>query len=272
MHVVDFSDEYMHFVASCTHVNDMDEECAKASKVRESWLRDSLAKGLKVKVAIEDGKPVGFAHCMPIEMGAWGMTGEDLMTVPCLTLEYSRVYAERQGSGCGRALMDAVETEAKRAGKKGVAVLAHDHEFWFMPAPFFRKLGYEDAARDGAAVIMLKAFEAVKPPVIHKLRYTPRLLPDKVTVDAFWTPVCPTSIVEIQRVRDVCAEYGDKVVLNEFNCGEKETLKRYQTVRALFINGERKHWGYAAPRDGLRKEIDSALAQLPLPFKPSRAS
>jgi GNAT superfamily N-acetyltransferase len=129
----DLSDEYMHFVASCTHVDATDEEVMRANTVREAWLRDSFASGLKVKVAVADGRPVGFAHCVPIEMGTWGMSGEDLMTVPCLTLEYGRVYARKQGSGCGRALMDAVEAEARRAGKKGVAVLAYEHDFGSCP-------------------------------------------------------------------------------------------------------------------------------------------
>ncbi len=109
---------------------------------------------------------------------------------------------------------------------------------------------------------MLKALDAVTPPVMHKLSYQSRLAPGKVTVDVFWTPICLTSIVEVQRVREVCAEYADKVVLNEFNSTEKETLQRYQTARALFINGNRKNWGYAAPRDELSKEIDRALLEI----------
>ncbi|MHC4479726.1 MAG: GNAT family N-acetyltransferase [Planctomycetota bacterium] len=258
--VVDLGDEHMHFVASCTHTDGLDEEARTANAMRESWLRDSLARGLKVKVVVDSGRPVGFAHCLPIEMGTWGMSGEDLMTVPCLTLEYGRVYSQEQGSGYGRALMKAVEAEAKRARKKGVAVLAYDHHFWFMPAPFFRRLEYDEVARDGDAVIMLKAFEAVTLPIMHKLNYQPRSVAGKVVVDAFWTPMCPTSIVEIQRVREVCAEYGDKVALNEFNCGEKETLERHQTARAIFINGNLHNWGYAAPRDELKKQIDHALA------------
>jgi GNAT superfamily N-acetyltransferase len=260
MQVVDLTDEHMRFVALCTHTDDPDEERDDAARVRESWLRDAMARGLRVKVAVDAGRPVGFAHCLPIELGAWGMSGRDLMTVPCLTLRYDRVYGQERGSGYGRLLMEAVEEEARRKGK-GVAVLAYDHDFWFMPASFFSGLGYREVARRGTAVIMLKSPEPVAPPVMHSLTYQPQLIPGKVVVDALWNPICLTSIVEIQRVREVCTEYGEAVVLNEFNCGDRDILERYQTSRALFVNGAPKGWGYAAPRDELRKEIYKALEE-----------
>ena len=260
MEIVDLTDEHMLFVAACTHIDDLDEEMDRARRVRESWLRNALTKGLKVKVAIDKGKPVGFAHCLPIELGAWGMSGKDLMTIPCLTLNYKRVYNRVQSSGYGRALMGAVEAEARK-NKKAVAVLAYDTDFWFMPASFFKKLGYQEVGRQGGTVLMLKAFELVDPPSMHKLNYKPKLIEGKVVVDVFWNPICLTSIIEIQRVREVCAEYIDKVVLREFNCGSKEVLEKYQTSRALFVNRKYKFWGYEAPRDELRKMIEEALKE-----------
>ena len=133
MQVVDLTDEHMRFVSMCTHVDDSDEEINRVFGIREAWLRETISKGLKVKVAIDKGKPVGFAHCLPIELGSWGMSGKDLMTIPCLTLKYERVYKQELGSGYGRLLVEAVEAEAKNE-KKGVAVLAYDNEFWFMPS------------------------------------------------------------------------------------------------------------------------------------------
>jgi len=114
MQVVDITDEHMHFVAACTHIDDLNEEINSILWVRESWLRDTISKGLKVKVAIDAGKPVGFSHCLPIELGTWGMSGKDLMTIPCLTLNYERVYKQESGSGYGRILVQAVEAEAKK--------------------------------------------------------------------------------------------------------------------------------------------------------------
>jgi GNAT superfamily N-acetyltransferase len=261
MEVVDLTEEYMRYVALCTHMDDPDEEKDRAANERESWIKVNLKNGLKFKIALKEGKPMGFAHCLPIELGTWGMSGQDLMTIPCLTLGYERVYKGDKGSGVGRALVEAVEEEAKKE-MKGVAVLAYDNEFWFMPYSFFKKLGYSEVAREDDQVIMLKAFEPVTPPVFRKLNYQSEPIPGKVVIDAFWNPICLTSILEIHHVREVSAEYKDKVILNEYNSGNKDILERYGASRALFIDGEPKNWGYAAPKDELRKEIDEALQRI----------
>jgi hypothetical protein len=183
------------------------------------------------------------------------------MTIPCLTLKYDYVYENKKGSGYGRALMDAVENEAKKE-KKGVAVIAYDNDFWFMPSSFFKKLGYEEVERQGETVLMLKTFEPVEPPVMHRFNFQPELVEGKVVVDAFWNPICLTSILEMQRVKEVCSEYDDKVILNEYNCGNKDILDNCQTSKKLLINGKEKGWGYAAPKEELRNEIEKAIESL----------
>lgn len=259
MDVVNMTQEHLPFVARCTHIDEIHEEWEPVLPLREHWL--TKTPGLIVKVVIDDGAPAGFAHCLPIEAGDWSMTGADVMTIPCLTLVYRQVYERKRGSGYGRALMEAVEAEARRAHKKGVAVTAYDNDFWFMPASFFRALGYGEARRQGETVIMLKAFAPVAAPQLRKLHYRPQRVPGKVVVDAFWNPMCLTSLIEMQRIREVCGEFGDDVVLHEFDSGQRRILETYHTARAIFINGQPKGWGYEAPRDGLRKEIEQAMQQ-----------
>jgi GNAT superfamily N-acetyltransferase len=256
MEVVNLTEKYMHFVSVCTHIDDLNEEMKYAASIREKWIRDTMEKGLKIKVAIDKGEPVGFAHCLPIELGSWGMSGRDLMTIPCLAVQYRRIYNKERGSGIGRALMKAVEEEAKESKKGGVAVLCYDNDSFFMPSAFFKKLGYREIARQNDTVIVLKAWSDVDPPVMHKLNYKFKPVKGKVVVDAFWTPICLTSIIEIQRVREICTEYGDKVILNEYNCGTKSIIEKYQTQRALFFNGKHKDWGYSAPRDELKETLN----------------
>jgi thiol-disulfide isomerase/thioredoxin len=221
-----------------------------------------MAKGLKIKVAIDKEEPIGFAHCLPIELGTWGMSGRDLMTVPCLAVQYRRIYNRERGSGIGRALMKSVEEEAKESKKGGVAVLCYDNDSFFMPSAFFRKLRYREIARQNDTVIVLKTWGDVEPPVMHRLNYKFKPVKGKVVVDAFWTPICLTSIIEIQRVREVCTEYGDKVILNEYNCGNKNIIEKYQTQRALFFNGQYKDWGYAAPQDELKETLNQVIKNI----------
>ncbi len=261
LQVVDLNDEHMHLISTCTHVDDTSEEVYEAARRRQAWLEETMTKGLRVKVALDGGRPVGFAHCLPANLGLGLVSGTDLMTIPCLTLRYEGVYREERGSGYGRALVEAVEEEAKK-DLSGVALLAYDTGFWFMPAAFFAHLGYEEVDRRGEAVIMLKAFRPVDPPVIRVQKYQPHLVPGRVTVDAFWNPLCSTSLVEMARIREVCAEYGDQVLLSEYDCGKPDIVARYGMERAIFVEGERKDWGYEAPREGLRKEINLALSSL----------
>lgn len=262
MKVLDLTDKHMPFVATCTHIDDTSDERDALIRVRGQWLRDTMKKGLKVKVALDDnGEPLGFAHCLPIELGTWGMSGKDLMTVPCLTLRYKKVYEREQGSGAGRTLMEAVEQEAQKS-KKGVAVLCYDNDFWFMPLSFFKKLSYKEVTRQGETVIAWKTFAPVEPPVMHTSQYKFRPVPGKVVVDVFWHPMCGTCIGEIANFRAVCAEFGDKVILNEYNTGDKAVLDKYQITRALFFNGKSRCWGYEAPRDEIRKEIKKVSEEI----------
>jgi GNAT superfamily N-acetyltransferase len=263
MKIVDLDESFLDFVSLCTHIDAKRADwLLRAAQVRKNWLLDRSKKGLKVKVAIDNGKPVGFIHCLPIELDTWGMSGKDLMTVPCLTLKYKLVYEQKTGTGYGRALMQAAEEETKKAGKKGIAVLCYDHDFWFMPASFFKRLGYEEIQREKDTVIVWKNFGDAQPPELHKSKFVPKKLPDRIAVDIIWNPMCMTSIVERANGSDVCEEYEDKVVLREFDAGDIDFLKKYEISRGLFFNGIFKCWGYEAPKEEVRKVIEDLLAKL----------
>lgn len=261
MEIVDWDERSLDFVSLCTHIDAEEPDLLRAAEIRKKWLQDRTKKGLRLKVAIDKGKPVGFIHCLPIELDTWGMSGKDLMTVPCLTLNYKLVYEQKTGTGCGRALVQAAEEKAKKVGKKGIAILCYDHDFWFMPASFFKRLGYQEIQRDKDTVIVWKNFSDAQPPKLHRSKFIPQKLSDRIAVDVIWNPMCMTSIVEINNVREVCKEYGDKVVLREFNAGDVDFLKKYEICRGLFFNGISKCWGYEAPKEEVRKVIEELLGE-----------
>lgn len=99
MEIVDLDESFLDFVSLRTHIDKTMPDCLRAAKIRKRWLLDRSKKGLKVKVAMDKGKPVGFVHCLPIEMDSWGMSGNDLMTVPCLTLNYRLGYDKKSARG-----------------------------------------------------------------------------------------------------------------------------------------------------------------------------
>lgn len=259
MQVIDFDEQYTGFVSTCTH--SLSNQLDSIAMERARWIRANLDRGLKIKIAIAEGHPLGFAHCLPIELGTWEIEGRDLMAIPCLTLSYDRVYSGQKGSGVGRALVQAVEEEARKSNK-GVVTVCYDHDFWFMPLSFFKRLGYQEVDHRGAKVIMLKTFARVAPPHFHDFSPTTELVPGKVVVDAFWQSICPTAIEEMQSIKRVCAEFGDRVVLHAINTTDPENRSHYPVSRSLFINGVRIIFEDAGSPEEIREAIVKELESI----------
>jgi GNAT superfamily N-acetyltransferase len=251
----DMQPEDLNYVATCTHVGERDETTASGQR-RAEWIRQMQPHGLCVKMAIVDGQRAGFSLALPIERSARGLCGHDLMLIPCLFVE-----PDRQRRGAGRALIEAAQAEARARQRKGIAVAAFDHDFWFMPAAFFRNCGFVEAARSGNLVAMWKRFESdAAPPRLPAWKYTFTPVPGKVAIDLFWSCGCLTIVTEVERVRQVAAEFGDNVVLREFCADDPDVYHRYERSRGIFIDGREIFWGYEAPKEGIRDAIHQALA------------
>ncbi len=244
------------FVGSCTHVDETEEWTASCAR-RLPWLRAQHQHGLRVKVALLGGEPVGFLYLMPIETASWGLEGSDSMLIQCLVVEN-----EASRRGIGRALVSAAIEEARRQGRKGVAVLAYYHDFWFMPAPFFEKCGFTIVERQRTSAILWKVLDpSASPPAFLSRTYTFTPVRGRVVIDLFWTRCCLTTDTEAERVREVAAELGDSVLLREHCTDDPSIRTRYGIARAVFINGTEVGWGYEAPKEGLREEIKKAMTR-----------
>ncbi len=257
---MDVTTEY--FVGTCSHVSESDEIDACAKR-RITWLKNVYEKGLRVKVAILDDKQVGFLYVIPIEVCPWGPLGRDLLVIPCLF-----VLNKEKSKGAGSSLIVEAEKEARRQGKRGIVTIGYYHDFWFMPAPFFERVGFSVAKRRktnpgelfGDVAVLWKIFDSsAEVPRFLKPNYQFRAITGKVVVDLFWNVFCQTSNIEAQRVRQVVAEFGESVVLNEYSSDDPIVLSRYQMPRGIFINGKEIGWGYEAPKDGIRKAISQVL-------------
>jgi len=246
-------DEY--FVATCSHTfesAEIDEAAAKRGELLDA-LRHT---GARFKVALQDREPVGFIHGIPIEASSWGPIGEGLLVVPCLY-----VLPQAAGANLGRRLLDAIVADAKREGRGGVVVTAYTGTTseTFMPAAYFSRQGFEEVeARGQAMLLWMRLHDHAAPPRLLEPHYVYRPDPERVAVDLFWNGFCQTSAIEARRVREVVAEFGQGVVLREFCAEDRDTLKRYQIPRAIFVNGEEVFWGHEAPKVGVRKAIEKA--------------
>ncbi len=245
-------DEY--FVSTCSHVNES-EEIDQCGQRRLAWIRSMRGQGLRVFTAHGGRKRIGFLYVMPIEVSPWGPIGHDLAVVPCLS-----VVREAQGRGAGRALVEAAEEEARRQGRKGILTTGWHHDFWFMPAAFFERIGYSQVHRRDNEAILWKRFDPLaQPPQFLECSYQFVPMPGKVVIDLFHNTFCETSDIEAQRVREVAADFGDRVVLHEFPAEDREVLLRYQLPRGIFVNGKEIGWGYEAPKEGIAEAISQAL-------------
>ena len=258
VHDMEASDEY--FVGTCTHTNESEEIDSCAAR-RLAWLRAMHEKGSRVKVATLDGERAGFLHVIPIEFCPWGPLGRDLLVIPCL-------YVPNKGHGVGRSLLAAAEEEARHQGRKGLVTMGYYHDFWFMPASFFEANGFlkceqrgqvRSDARDTATVLWKTFGHHIEAPVLLKPDYRFEPIQGKVVIDLFWNDFCQTSAIEAQRVREVAAEFGDSVTLNEYSADDRTALLRHQISRGIFINGSEICWGYEAPGDGIKEAIIQAL-------------
>jgi predicted N-acetyltransferase YhbS len=263
--IKDLDTESHYYVSACGHCNESDEtdSCAK---MRKDWLINMKNKGARTKVAFIGNNPVGFIHLIPIEVSTTGLIGQNLMVIPCLA-----ILKNWEGKGVGRALISEAENEARLQNKQGLATIAYYGDFPFMPAGFFKKMGFkvidkrkvmavgEQSLLDDEA-ILLKGFQTSKaPPHFAEPKYEFKPIQDKVVIDLFWDPFCLTSITETQRVREVAEEFGDKVVLNEYSADDREKFLLFQIPRAIFINGKEIGWGWAAPKEGIREAIEKEL-------------
>ena len=246
----------------CTHEDSHDSARTEAAQIRMQWLKGQLREGrISVKVAVdESGNPLGFIHLTPIEHPTSGMIGKGLMVIPCLTLSYLQVYAKKRGTGVGRAMLEAAEQEARRKGFKGLAVHAYDGDFWFMPSGFFQRVGFRRVLENSE--IWVKKWGETGDPSLRPTQYKYAPVPGKVVIDYFWSPFCLTVCEELLNIRQVSEEFGDKVILREYRADDPEVATRYGMGCALFIDGERKDWGYAPPKDDLRQVIRSRLQQM----------
>lgn len=255
--------ESAYFVGTCSHVGES-KEIDDASRRRIAWMKAAEQRGLQTRVAFLDGKAVGFAYMMPIEISPWGPVGTDLAVVPCLW-----VLPEYRGNGAGTALITESGKAAVEEGYSGIVTTAYYHDFWFMPAAFFETVGYSAVSQREDQALLWKRFNGgAEPPRLLMRKFVFRPVKGKVVVDLFSNTFCLTAALEAQRVREVAKEYGDSVILNEYCADERDTLLRFEIPRAIFVNGKEIGWGYEAPKDGVREAISEALRKKGLHPRP----
>lgn len=220
----------------------------EAVEERKKFLLWRLSEG-KVggKIAVEGGKRLGWIDYYP-EADGWVRIG-------CIVIQ-----KENRGRGIGRALINACLEDCR--GSKGVVVAATIWEH--MPKGFFKKCGFVDTNEKANVSLMTVRFGENEPPKTEKeqaqRQYKPKLEPGKLVIDMFDDGECPVSCVTRQLAKEAARDFGDKVVVREYDTKDKVVVEEFGYMEGIFLDGERAFFGYPDKEyQGIVEEIREVL-------------
>ena len=235
MQIIDLTDDHQPLYFCC--LEDWSDEMKEAGPRKAEWFGKMKERGLRVKLAVDDGGTVGgMIHYLPIEHSF--VDGEALYFIPCIW-----VHGHKQGRGdfrrrgMGKALLQAAEDDARSLGAKGVAAWGLALPFW-MKASWFKKHGYAAADRDGIAVLLWKPFDDdAVPPRWFKSKKRPDLTAGKVCVTSLVNGWCPGQNLIYERAKRAAVELGDRVEFREIDTSDRAIAAEWGAADALYVDG-----------------------------------
>ena len=260
MEVSDLTEDLVDDYVCC--LEDWSDEAREAGPRRGQWYRSASGRGLRVKVAKDDGGVVGgMVQYLPIEQSF--VQGEDLYFVLCIWVHgYKEGRGNYQRKGMGKALLEAAEVDARELGAKGMAAWGVTMPFW-MKASWFKKRGYRRADKDGIAALMWKPFtDDAEPPRWVKEQKRPGKVSGKVSVVIFSYGWCMAQNLVHERAKRAAAEFGDRVVLEQIDTWDPDVLAEWGITDALYIDGREVRSGPPPSYEKIRKLIAKRVRRL----------
>jgi GNAT superfamily N-acetyltransferase len=218
-------------------------------------------KGLRVKIAVEDGVACGMIQYIPIEYSR--ALGVDLYFIDCIWVHgYRKGIGNYQKRGIGKELLRAAEEDAFSLGARGMAAWGLSIPVW-MKASWFRKQGYSRTDRDGISALLWKPFhEDATPPKWIRPRKKPDVIEGKVTVTSFINGWCQVQSIVNERARRASEEFGDRVEFREINTSDPSVLGEWGISDALFIDDRSVRTGPPPSYGKIRKLIGRKVRKL----------
>lgn len=262
MKVIDLTDDYKQLYFVC--LEDWSEEMKEAGNHKEAWYNKIRDKGLAVKLAVDDNGVVGgMIQYIPIEHSF--AEGKDLYFINCIWVHgHKKGRGNLQKKGMGKAMLQAVETDVKTKGAKGVVAWGIPLPFW-MKASWFRKRGYTKVDKQGilGQVLLWKPFtDDAIPPKWIKQKKKPETSPDRVTVTAFLNGWCPAQNMVFERAKRAASELGDKVVFREIDTFDRAVFLEWGIADALFIDDKQVRTGPPPSYEKIKKLIAKRVNKL----------
>ena len=259
MNVVDLSLELEPAYLAC--LEEWSDDMSEAGDRKALWFDKMRDRGLRVKLALDDGQPVGMIQYLPIENSP--ALGTDLYMIMCVWVHgYKEGAGDQQGHGVGTALLEAAEADVRELGAKGIVAWGVVLPFW-MKAKWFRKHGYRKVDRQGIRTLLWKPFagDAVAPQWIEEGE-RPARVDGQVTVTAFVNGWCPASNLVYERAKRAAATFGDDVVFEEFDTSEQAAMIACGQSDCVFVDGKSLQKGPPPSYDKILERIEKRVGKL----------
>jgi GNAT superfamily N-acetyltransferase len=260
MRVIDLTDEHKQLYFVC--LEDWSEEMKEAGNHKEVWYNKMKGRGLRVKLALDDGGEAGgMIQYVPIEHSP--ADGKGLYFINCIWVHgHKRGRGNFQKKGMGEALLHAAEADAKAGGTKGMAAWGISMPFW-MRASWFKKHGYTAVDKDGMAILLWKPFtDDAVPPKWVKQKKKLEATPGRITVTSFMNGWCPAQNMVFERAKRAAAEFGDKVVFREIDTSDRGVFLEWGIADALFIDGTQVRTGPPPSYEKIKKRIAKRVKKI----------
>jgi GNAT superfamily N-acetyltransferase len=262
MKIIDLGPE--HEKLFCVCLEDWSDEVKEAGDHREKWYNKMKDRGLRAKLALDDGDRVGgMIQYLPIEYSF--AKGEDLYFIDCIWVHgHKEGRGNFQKQGMGKALIEAAEEDVKALGARGIAAWGIPFPFW-MKASWFKKQGYKKVDSDGffGAVLLWKPFtEDAKPPELIKRRKKPEKIPGKVVMDIFHNGWCMVQNLTYERAKRAAVKFGSDVVVREVDTFDRNNFLEWGIMDALFIDGKEVPNGPPPTYEKIRKILAARVRRL----------
>lgn len=254
--IVDLNEQLLPAYFCC--LEEWSDDMQDAGDHKARWYERMKTKGLRVKIAVEEGQPCGMIQYLPIEHCE--AQGNGLYFIKCIWVHGHRQgIGNRQRKGMGVALLAAAEADARNLGAKGMAAWGIVLPFW-MKAAWFRRHGYLPVDRNGIMQLLWKPFTPdATPPVWIRQRKQPELVSGKVTMTALIDGWCPALNITFERAKRAAGEFGDRVLFREIDTQNRQTFLEWGTSDTVFLNHKPLNAGpplsYRKIRDRIAQQV-----------------
>lgn len=242
----------------CKCLEDWSGEFDDEGGRKREWYARMREKGLRVKVAREEGKAVGMIQYAPSELAP--IEGKGLYYVYCIWVHgYKEGVGNRQKRGLGKALLEAAEEDARALGAKGLAAWGLRLPF-FMRSSWFKRQGYEVADRDGLAELVVKRFVAeAEAPRFAPRKARPEAGAERVRVSAYVNGWCPAQNLVYERARRAAEAFPGKAEFVGVETEDKASFLGCGISDGLFIDGKEVRTGPPPSYEKIRSLVERRL-------------